>query len=90
MTVEVTVEPTRSENSVIFRLNRTLHPPGTGLSFPDAHTAQVNPIATALFKIKGVASVWIIGSEVQVSKEENFRWSTIHSKIVETLRRTVA
>lgn len=90
MTVEVTVEPTRNQDSVVFKLNRILLGPGTGQTYPDAATAQSHPIAAALFKIRGVVSVWIIGSEVQVTKDERVSWSRISGKIVEALRQTLA
>ncbi len=90
MTVEVTVETTRNQDSVIFKLNRILLGPGTGQTYPNAESAQNHPLASALFKIRGVASVWIIGSEVQVTKEERVSWSRITSRIVETLRTTLA
>ncbi|NIQ00231.1 MAG: hypothetical protein GWM98_07185 [Nitrospinaceae bacterium] len=86
MTVTVTPETTRNEHSVIFQLNKTLRPPGTGLSFPNAPSAQNHELARALFQIKGVASIWIIGSEVQVTKSEGVGWGAIKGKIVETIR----
>ena len=86
MALEITVEPTRNENSVIFILNRQVVPPGTGLSFSRPETANENPLAKSLFQIKGVASIWMISNEIQVTKNENSRWPAIKSKIMETIR----
>lgn len=86
-TVIVTVETTRNEHSVIFKLGKTLLPPGTGNPYPNREIAQSHPLAKALFEIKGVASVWMIANEVQVTKEAQATWGAIKSKIVETIKR---
>jgi hypothetical protein len=86
MTVEITVEPTRNEHSVIFKLNRQVVRPGTGLSYSAPETAEDNPLAKSLFEIKGVASVWMISNEIQVTKDDKARWPSIKSKILETIR----
>ena len=86
MTVEVKALTTRNPHSVIFKLNRTLADPGIGLSFFDPASAQGHPIARGLFGIHGVLSVWIIGDEVQVTKDEDVRWGTINSRIIETIK----
>ncbi len=89
-TLEITPEPTRNPDTVVFRVNRPLLGPGTGLSFPDAESARDHPVARALFAIRGVASVWIIGNEVTVTKDERMRWNRITSRIIETLKRVLA
>ena len=85
MTLEITVEPTRNDNSFIFILNRQVVPPGTGLSYSDPVSAKDNPLAKSLFQIKGVASLWMISNEIQVTKNDNTRWPAIKSKILETI-----
>ena len=62
--------------------------PGTGLSFSDPESAKDHPIARALFGINGVLSVWILGDEVQVCKDETARWGTLNSRIIETIKQT--
>ncbi|MFQ5449312.1 MAG: NifU N-terminal domain-containing protein [Nitrospinaceae bacterium] len=89
MTVEITVTPSRNENNVSFSLDRALIPPGTGLSFPDAQSAQFHPLAHALFQIKGVRSVWILGNEIAVTKDEKMRWASLQSKIIETIQNSL-
>lgn len=86
MTVEVKVEPTRNEHSVIFSLNKSLIQPGTGESYPDAASTANSPLARALFQIRGVQSVWILGNDVQITKDESVRWGRINSKIIETIK----
>jgi len=90
MSVEVTIEPTRNPDTVGFQVNRSLVPPGTGLSFPSAESAQNHPLAHALFQIRGVVSVWILGNEVTVTKDERVGWSRIHSRVIETLKQILA
>jgi hypothetical protein len=86
MSVSVTVETTRNENTVVFKLDKDLIPPGTGSSYPDSGKAQSNPLAKALFGIKGVSSVWILGNEVHVTKDDQVTWGAVKSKVVETIR----
>ncbi len=87
MSVKVTVEPMRNENSVAFILDKSLLPPGTGSSYPNREKAQSNPLAKALFEIRGVSSVWVLGNEVQVTKDEQVTWGSLKSKVMETIKR---
>lgn len=87
MTLEVKPEITRNPDSVNFCLNKTLIPPGTGLSFSGPDFAKNHPLARALFQIRGVQGIWILGNEVQVTKDEKVRWGTITSRIIETIKR---
>ncbi|CCQ90912.1 hypothetical protein NITGR_490015 [Nitrospina gracilis 3/211] len=87
MTLEVKAEVTRNPDLVTFRLNKTLIPPGTGLSFSGPEYAKDHPLANALFQIRGVKAVWILGNDVQVTKDENVRWGTMTSRIIETIKR---
>jgi NFU1 iron-sulfur cluster scaffold homolog, mitochondrial len=86
MSVTVTVEPMRNEHSVSFLLDKTLIPPGTGSSYPNREKAQSNPLAKALFEIQGVNSVWILGNEVQVTKDYETTWGALKGRVVETIR----
>ncbi|MBI4388984.1 MAG: NifU N-terminal domain-containing protein [Nitrospinae bacterium] len=89
MAVEIEVTPTRNEHSIIFKLDRRLIPPGTGLSFADAQSAESHPLARALFQVRGVVSVWILGDEIQVTKDEKARWGSVKSRIIEVIRSNV-
>ncbi len=86
MTLEVTPETTRNEHFVIFETNRQIVPPGTGPIFSNAEAARDNPLASDLFQIKGISSVHLLGTSIQIAKEESARWTRIKSKILETLR----
>ncbi len=86
MSVNVTVEPMRNENSVSFILDKTLLPPGTGNPYPNREKAQSDPLAKALFELKGVNSIWILGNEVQVTKDDQVSWGALKSKVVETIK----
>ena len=87
MSVNVTVEPMRNENSVSFLLDKSLIPPGTGESYPNREKAQRNPLAKALFEIKGVNSIWVLGNEVQVTKDDDASWGALKGRVVETIRK---
>ncbi len=86
MPVTVTVEPTRNEDSVVFILDKTLIPPGTGSTFSNREFAKDHPLARALFEIRGVSSIWILGNEVTVTKVPGVSWGNIKAKIVETIK----
>ena len=87
MSVSVTVETTRNENTVVFKLDKDLIPPGTGSSYPSREMAQSNPLAKALFEIRGVSSVWVLGNEVHVTKDDAATWGGVKSKVMETIRK---
>lgn len=89
MTVEITSTPTRTENRVTFALDKALIPPGTGLSYPDRQLAQAHPVANAIFQVDGVLSVWILGNEIEVTKDEKTRWSSIKAKVIEAIKASV-
>lgn len=86
MPVSMTVETTRNENTVVFKLNKDLIPPGTGSSYADREKAQDNPLAKALFDVRGVSSIWILGNEVHVTKEDQVTWGAVKSKVMETIK----
>jgi hypothetical protein len=86
MPVSVTVEPMRNENSVAFILDKTLIPPGTGNPYSNRESAQGNPLAKALFEIKGVHSIWVLGNEVQVTKDDETTWGALKGRVVETIK----
>ena len=69
MSLKISMTPTRSENLVTFGLDRDLIPPGTGLSFASAAQADSHPLARALFQVRGVKSVWILGRDIQAGKD---------------------
>ena len=87
MSVQVTVEPMRNEHSVSFVLDKALIPPGTGNSYPNSGKAQSDPLAKALFEIKGVSSVWVLGNEVQVTKNDDASWGALKGRVVETIKK---
>jgi hypothetical protein len=87
MSVNVTVEPMRNENSVSFVLDKALLPPGTGNPYSNRESAQGNPLAKALFEIKGVHSIWVLGNEVQVTKDDEASWGALKGRVVETIRK---
>ena len=87
MSVNVTVEPMRNEHSVSFILDKSLIPPGTGNPYSNRESAQGNPLAKALFEIKGVKSIWVLGNEVQVTKDDEASWGALKGRVVETIRK---
>ena len=87
MTVEIEITATRNPNYVTFSLDHDLIPPGTGKTFMDAQSAESDPLAKALFAIPGVLSIWVLGNDIHVTKDEKIRWTRIQSKVLEAIRR---
>ena len=86
MNVEIKVTATRNPHYVTFSLEQPLIGPGTGLTFSDPESAEGYPLPKALFQIRGVKSIWVLGNDIQVTKDEKVRWSSIQSRIIETIR----
>jgi len=89
MTVEIEITATRNPNYVTFSTNHDFIPPGTGQTYPDAESAELNPLAKALFEIPGVESLWVLGNHVHVTKNEKIPWTRIQSRVIETLGRVI-
>lgn len=87
MTVEIEITTSRNPNYVTFSIDHDLIPPGTGRTFPDAESAEPDPLAKALFAIPGVQSIWVLGNNIHVTKDEKTRWTRIQSRVIETIRR---
>lgn len=86
MSVKITVTPSRNEHSIVFNVDREILAPGKGLAYSTQESAHDNPLAKALFDIKGVVSVWMIGSEIQVTKDEKTRWGAIKGVVEESIQ----
>ena len=89
MNQAITVTTTRNPNFVTFSLETPLIPPGTGLTFADLETAETYPLAHDLFQIKGVKSIWILGNDIQVTKDEKSRWGSVQSKVIQAIRNNI-
>ncbi|GJL79265.1 MAG: hypothetical protein NPINA01_22540 [Nitrospinaceae bacterium] len=87
MTVEIEITATRNPNYVTYSIDHDLIPPGTGLTYPNAESAESDPLAKALFAIPGVEAVWVLGNSIHVTKDEKIRWPRIQSRVIDAIRR---
>lgn len=74
--VEVRYQPTPNPNSVKFMVNRQVVESGNE-SYMDKEAAQSSPLAKALFDIDGVASVFMLGNFITVSKSPEASWDDL-------------
>jgi len=79
------IEHTPNPNAVKFILKL---PIALGLpkSFPDATIAQVDPLATALFEVGHVVSVFMQEKVLTVTKDDGIAWSELLPKLAPPIR----
>lgn len=88
--MSITVIPTRSENTITFKVDQTLLPYGKSLPFSEPEASDLHPMAQALMVIPGVNSAWIMADEIMVTKNPDTRWATVKPKVLETIRKVQA
>ena len=86
MNAEIKVTPMRNQDSIEITVEQELVPYGTSLSFSDTESAASHPLGSDLLNIPGVASVWIMGKDIMVTKEEKARWAILQSRVLETIK----
>jgi NFU1 iron-sulfur cluster scaffold homolog, mitochondrial len=79
------IEHTPNPNAVKFLLKE---PVAMGLpkSFPDAVIAQADPLATALFAVGHVVSVFMQDKVLTVTKDEDIGWTELLPKLAPPIR----
>lgn len=84
MSVDVQIQPTPNPNSLKFMVNRTVVESGSE-SYMDAEAAQNSPLASALFQLEGVASVFMLGNFITVNKKAEAAWDDLAPAISEVI-----
>lgn len=84
MSVDVQFQPTPNPNSLKFMVNRTVVESGSE-SYMDAEAAKKSPLATALFELEGVASVFMLGNFITVNKQADAAWEDLAPAISEII-----
>ena len=80
----VTSESTPNPDATIFWVNQKsdiLGPNAKSISFKDRYSCSISPIAGALFKVNGVASVMLGPNYITVSKKPDFDWVVVKPSI---------
>ncbi len=79
------IEYTPNPNAVKFVLKEPVTN-GSSRSFPNALTAQADPLASALFDVGNVTSVFYMDRFVTVNKEDHVDWEEMLKKLAEPIR----
>lgn len=73
----VRFQPTPNPNAGKFILNRTVVEGSASKSFYNAEDAAGHPLATALFELEGVVSLFMVDDFVTVTKAANAPWDQL-------------
>ena len=80
----VRTERTPNPNSLKYNLGRVLLPGGSA-NFPTAESAGRSPLAESLFKVNGVAGVFIGSDFITITKGEEDTWQDINTELAPAL-----
>lgn len=83
--VDVMYQPTPNPNSMKFTLDRQVVESGSE-SYMNAEAAEKSPLASALFKLNGVASLFMLGNFITVNKAPEAAWDDLVPQVEEALR----
>ncbi|CAI2719008.1 NifU N-terminal domain-containing protein [Nitrospina watsonii] len=76
MPVNIQVSSTPNENALKFTLDKPALESGHK-TYPNAEAAAESPVATALFGIDGVVSVFLMADFITVTKRPDVGWDVI-------------
>jgi hypothetical protein len=81
----VTVSTTPNENALKFTIDKDAIESGYK-TFNDADEAAGTQVAEALFKIDGVASVFLMADFITVTKKPEVAWDGIQESLIEAIK----
>jgi hypothetical protein len=90
MSVQVRFQPTPNPNAGKFTLDRKVVEGKASRSFYGAAQAASDPVAAALFRLDGVASVFMVDDFVTVTKSADADWAELIPAVVESLQQSFA
>lgn len=79
------IVPTPNPNAMKFVLDREISSHSVSFLTPEA--GDDHPMACQLFRVKGVASLLLLGNFVTVNKDADAKWPSITRKIKDTLQK---
>lgn len=88
--MSVRFQATPNPNAGKFVVGRTVVEGTSSRSFYTADQAAADPVATALFALDGVASVFMVDDFVTVTKQANAEWSDLIPRVTSALERVFA
>jgi hypothetical protein len=90
MSVSVRYQPTPNPNAGKFTVDRQVVPGSASRSFYNAAQAESDPVASALFALDGVASVFMVADFVTVTKSPEADWDVLVPAVTETLEQSMS
>lgn len=88
--MQIQFQPTPNPNAGKFVTGRTIVE-GTGSrSFYTADQAAADPLASALFGLDGVASIFMVEDFVTVTKQPDADWSDLIPTVIETMEQVLS
>lgn len=85
--MSVTFSATPNPNAGKFTIGRPVVDGKASRSFHNAQQAADDDVASALFQLDGVASVFMVSDFVTVTKREEASWSDLIPQVTSTLER---
>jgi hypothetical protein len=89
MQMEVRFQPPPNPNAGKFTVGRQVVEGKSSRSFYSAEQAAADPVASALFGLDGVASIFMVDDFVTVTKQPSADWSELIPRVTETIERTL-
>ncbi|CAN5699083.1 hypothetical protein BH23GEM10_BH23GEM10_08590 [soil metagenome] len=83
----VKFQPTPNPNAGKFTADRVIVEGKASRSFYDLQQATSDPIASALFELPGVASIFMVEDFVTVTKHPDADWGEMIPRVIETMER---
>lgn len=85
----VRFQPTPNPNAGKFTLNRKVLADASSKSFYSADDATAHPLASALFEIEGVASLFIVDDFITVTKTPDSNWEALIPRVQSTVEQVL-
>jgi hypothetical protein len=85
----VRYQPTPNPNAGKFTVDRALVEGDASRSYYSAGDATSDPLASALFALDGVASIFMVADFVTVTKQPDADWSVLVPDVITTIERSI-
>jgi hypothetical protein len=86
----ILVQGTPNPNAAKFTVDRTLVEGGAGVSYFDANTASEDALASRLFAIDGVESIFIAEDFVTITKSPTAVWEDLVPRIEKVIKEALS
>ncbi len=84
--LQLRVQRTPNPNSMLFHVNRELTERKTGETFANPDAAAASPLASEIFKVEGVSSVFFLPSSITVTRDPAVAWEGILGDVESAIR----